>query len=206
MTTITVTHEGEQLVHLSSWTDDELHIECLRSSYKAPQLRAIAAALTEAADKLEPQPEPKFKVGDRVRYLRNEIFLTVTNLVPSHNYNIVHAVADSGEEWSVPAEDLELAPEPAPTSEADKEVMRDALLYGMGIRKGETHIPLEECLNPANKPNITAWWGAYLAALTGLIQLESYDWSAYPDQCAEMCSKHATAAVEARRKMEENQP
>jgi hypothetical protein len=35
-----------------------LHIECLRSSYKAPHLRAIAAALTEAADKLEPKAEP----------------------------------------------------------------------------------------------------------------------------------------------------
>jgi hypothetical protein len=161
MTTINVTHDGEQLVHLSSWIDDQLHIECLRSSYKAHHLRAIAAALTEAADKLEPQKAGlKFKPGDRVR--RTD-YGWIGVIDCSHGDCGTYTVVD-GDGWaeSVHEDNLEPAPEPVP----EQNDLADAL-------EGAT-------------------WED-MARIKKMID-------------AVIASRSADIAVEARRKMEENQP
>jgi hypothetical protein len=190
MTTIAVTHQRDTLGHVTIY--DGLAGLSFKHGYSSTQLRAIAAALMEAADKLEPQKAMRWETNaeNLARDIREGRF---------PNQSERQRIPDMLARYLDDLEDrLEPASEPVSTSEADKEVMRDALLYGMGIRKGETHIPLEECLNPANKPNITAWWEAYLAALTGLLANPAIDFTAL-NLGADL---HATAAVEARRKME----
>jgi hypothetical protein len=187
MTTITVTHQRDTLGYVTVYNG--VAGLSFRHSYSSTQLRAIAAALTEAADKLEPQPEPKFKVGDRVRSKR----IGYKGLITRICHNEARIEAPDGSYYTTNLEDLEPAPEPAPQSMPGPQRPEDCPLV---VRRDAP---------PLTPADTTAWWEAYLAALTGLLAnpnvalLEPY-------QYASDCALLATAAVEARRKMEENQP
>ena len=198
-------------------------------SFTAPQLRAIAAALTGAADKLEPKgawvegettisvarpaAKPRFKVGDWVKIKTTGVNAVVTGF---GSYGYYEVKPPSGNALYMHSDDLEPAPEPAsePTSaEVMAEVERamrkfptwptDPLhaLAVLGEEFGElTKDVLQFTYEPHKTSRENVRKEAIQTAAMALRFVSSLDVYQY---CP--CDQHAqsTAAVDARRKMEQ---
>lgn len=89
-------------------------------SFTAPQLRAIAAALTEAADKLE--PKACFKVGDLVRSKLIDFVGHITRI------RCTKALVESSYGNYCTAELKDLEPAPAPRFNVGDRVQREGVL------------------------------------------------------------------------------
>ena len=177
-----VSHEAVRAVGSPDGMEMEIEIP---KSFTAPQLRGIAAALSEAVDKLEqkdgawvegettiavarPAAKPRFKVGDRVKIKTTGVNAVVTGF---GSYGYYEVKPPSGNALYMHSDDLEPAPEPAPDTDA----------------------------GPEAEFTDFATWDAHFSLYVALNYARRID----PIKLAKDAAQYATAAVDARRKMEQ---